>query len=247
MKELAHKSILEIVEDNYLTASVFEKHGIPFYRQEEGQTLQDFCSTNKIDYLQLANELTDIMDSRYAPQGLPINTWKLEFLTDYIKHVHHDYVAMVLPQINASVEFLMGHCTEKKEFMRQLSEELSALTILLTSSNLHEEEIIFPYIRQLEILAEKNDEFGSLFVRTLRKPMDTIEKGHEAMTRLLARIHELTENYSISNLTCPKLRVVMRQLKDLETYMMEHKFLEKNILFPRAVELESRLLKQHTG
>jgi regulator of cell morphogenesis and NO signaling len=187
------------------------------------------------------------MSSRYAPQGLPINTWKLEFLTDYLKHVHHDYVAMVLPQINASVEFLLDHCTEKKEFIWQLSKELSALSISLASFNLHEEEIIFPYIRQLEILAEKNDEFGNLFVRTLRKPMDPIEKGHEAMTRSLSRIRELTEDYSITNLTCPKLRVVMRQLKDLETYMLEHKFLENNILFPRAVELESRLLKQHSG
>lgn len=247
MNELAHKSILEIVEENYLTAAVFEKYGAPFYRQEEGKTLQDFCNSNNIDYIELANDLADILNARYNPQGLPINTWKLEFLTDYLKHVHHDYVAIVLPQIHTSVEFLLEQCTEKKEFMEQLSKEVLALSASLTSVNLHEEEIIFPYIRQLEILAEKNDEFGNLFVRTLRKPMDTIEKNHEALTGMLSRIRELTENYSLTNLTCPKLRVVMRQLKDLETYTLEHKFLENNILFPRAVELESRLLRLHTG
>jgi len=131
--------------------------------------------------------------------------------------------------------------------MMQLSIELAALSETLVSINTHEEEIIFPYIRQLELIAEKNDEFGNLFVKTLRKPIDAIEKGHEAMSRKITRIRELTEDYSLSNLTCPKLRVVMRQLKDLETYMLEHKFLENNILFPRAVELESRLLQKHSG
>lgn len=245
MMEIANKSILEIVEENYHTSAVFEKYGIRFYEQPEGEPLRDLCEKQNIDFARLAEEISDIISSRFVPQSLPIQTWKLEFLMDYLKHVHHDYSTMILDQLKSSITFLLEHCTEKKDFMIKLSRAVTALQRSAASHNTHEEEIIFPYIRQLEMLAEKNDGFGHLFVRTLRKPMDALEKGHETTTQMIAGIRELTGDYASSNLSCPKLRVVMRQLKDLELDMMEHKFLENNILFPRAAELESKLLKQH--
>lgn len=244
MIRVLNKSILDIVEENFHTAAVFEKYGISFYDGDNKNTLRHVCMERNLDFEKIEEELLDVSTTCLISQKLPFSRWRLEFLMDYIKHVHHDYAAIVIPELEAGAGEMIEACAEKHPFLSSLATSLRRLKTSILAHNLQEEEIIFPYIRQLENLAEKNDGVGFLFVRTLRKPLESIRNGHEIIDRLLGEISKLTNDFTMPDMACTRVRVFFRQLKELQYKLLEHKYLENNILFPRALNLEKRLLAE---
>ena len=55
----------------------------------------------------------------------------------------------------------------------------------------------------------------------------------------MARIRVLTSGYAVPPGACTTYRVCLQELEAFERDLHEHVHLENNILFPRAVELES--------
>jgi regulator of cell morphogenesis and NO signaling len=245
MTEIANKSILEIVEANYHTTAIFEKYGIQFFEQSKDETLKEYCSRNQLEIEKIIEDIKEVSSTRFFTHRLPFERWKLEFLMDYIKHVYHDYATITGPQIEKMMVDVVNICPSEKTYLGELLELIRKLNESIGSHIEYEEDMIFPYIKQLENLLENNEGFGYLFVRTLRKPLNIALKSHEVVEYRISEIRELTENFILSDDCCPRLRVVLRQLKDLELNILEHKYLENNILFPRALEIESQLLKQN--
>ena len=58
--------------------------------------------------------------------------------------------------------------------------------------NKHEDEIIFPYIKQIDSAYRRKEPYGNLFVRTLRKPLHIVEREHLQIQELLGglKTHE---------------------------------------------------------
>jgi regulator of cell morphogenesis and NO signaling len=52
-------------------------------------------------------------------------------------------------------------------------------------------------------------------------------------------LREITSNYQVPDDACTTYRALYRGLKDLEHDLYQHIHLENNILFPRALALES--------
>ena len=52
------------------------------------------------------------------------------------------------------------------------------------------------------------------------------------------RIRELTNNYTAPEGAEPEYQQVLDRLKDFRDYLMEHIWLENEIVFPRALQIE---------
>ena len=124
--------------------------------------------------------------------------------------------------------------------MEKLVDDLS---VLILSHNRHEEEIIFPYIKQIDNAYRRKETYGSLFVKTLRKPFGSIETEHSKITQLLQELRKITNHYNYPEKACINHRVVFQKLRELDNDLEQHKHLENNILFPRVTEMERELLK----
>jgi regulator of cell morphogenesis and NO signaling len=114
--------------------------------------------------------------------------------------------------------------------------------LLLTHSR-HEEEIIFPYIRQIESTHRRKETYGNLFVRTLRKPLSNIEKEHDVIMSILKEIKVLTNNYSCPLNAGADQSAIYHKLEEFHGDMLQHTHLEDDILFPKAIEMEKELLQ----
>jgi regulator of cell morphogenesis and NO signaling len=238
-----NKTVSEIVRSDYRAADVFKKHGISYCCG--GQVaLAEACAGKNINYDELVKELQVATRNLSLPNTVQYDKWKMDFLIDYIINIHHAYISAALPLMQANlISFVNSHKKQYPE-LTEVQKAFEELGALLTTHNLQEEETIFPYIKQIETTHRRKEIYGSLFVRTLRKPLSESEKEHTKISELLSELRQLTNNYTFPDNACTNHRVVYNKLREFDNDLMQHKHLENNILFPKAIEMERELLQQ---
>jgi len=109
-----------------------------------------------------------------------------------------------------------------------------------------EEEIFFPYIKQIFYAYKNKESYARLLIRTLRKPLEEVMlKEHETTGANLHRLRTITNNYTPPENACLSHKVTFSKLKELDNDLVQHIHLESNILFPKAIAMEQELLKEN--
>lgn len=235
-------TVAEIVSKDYRTADVFRRYNIEYCCGGK-YPLHVACRMNGVDEELLINELEEATRETNTSNTLNFNEWHLDFLTDYIVNVHHAYLRKALPRLQDYVDrFAEGH---RKKF--SYLEELQQLVVQLNRTSFphlqQEEEIIFPYIRQIGHAYYNREPYASLLVRTLRKPVeDIMAHEHDITGKVVHRMRELTNNYNTPENACLSHKVTFLKLKEVDNDLTRHLHLENNILFPKAIALEKELL-----
>lgn len=235
-------TVAEIVRQDYRAADVFRKYNIEYCCGGK-YPLHIACQLNGVDEKELIRELQVATRDVNTSNMLDFDGWSVDFLTDYIINVHHHYLRKALPGVKDHVDrFAEGH---RMKF--GYLDKLQLLVIQLQRSFIphlaHEEEIIFPYIRQISHAYHSQESYASLLVRTLRKPVeDMMAHEHDVTGRLLIQLRGLTDNYTTPENACISHRVTFHKLRELDSDIVQHMHLENNILFPKAIAMEKELL-----
>lgn len=241
MPQNFNKTIADIVRSDYRTADVFKRHGIDY--SSGNDKLLETCALQNLDYNSILDELEAATKTITISNSLHFSEWKISFLIDYIINVHHAYMHLAIPSIEASLVAFIERHEKKYPNINKILFLFRELSVLLLTHSRHEEEIIFPYIRQIESTHRRKETYGNLFVRTLRKPLSNIEKEHDVIMSILKEIQTLTDNY-----TCPvdasaDQFAIYHKLEEFHRDMSQHTHLEDHILFPKAIEMEKELLQ----
>lgn len=237
-----NRNVSDIVREDYRTADVFKQYGINYCCGGKVM-LKDICDQRSIEYSEIDNALQKATINLYLSNNLDFEGWNVEFLVDYIINVHHNYLNKMLPQLESNLlSFVEGHKSKNPELVDILA-AFREISSLLVSHNRHEEEIIFPYIKQIANTYRRKETYGNLFVRTLRKPLSTIELEHKKIGSLLQELSNITRYYNFPEDACTNHQVIFRKLKEFDNDMSQHKYLENDILFPKAIEIEKELLR----
>ena len=243
MKNSYHqKTVAQIVRADYRTADVFKRHGIN-YCCGGAVPFSEVCLQKGLAAAEIEEELSLVARKVTLPNCLEFNSWKIDFLIDYIINVHHAYARLTLPSLRAGLSgFALGH-KKQYPYLESVLSVFEKLASLLSASDKHEEDILFPYIKQIETAHRRRESYGSLFVKTLRKPLGGIQDENTKIGDLLLELRSLTAQYSYPENACTNHRVVFQKLEELDNDLVQHKHLENNILFPRAIEMETELLQ----
>ena len=235
-------SIADIVDRDYRTGDVFKKHHINFCCGDQ-ISLIDSCVKRNIDYQELIDELVCATRTIVVPNNLHFEDWDLHFLIDYILNIHHAYIFQTTPVLRQELStFAVGHERKLPE-INEVAETFDKLSFLLLNHNKHEDEIIFPYIRQIADAYKRKEEYGPLFVRTLRKPLNNVQSEHLEIEKLSNKLKDLTNEFSFPEKACTTHKVLYRKLSAFHDNLIQHKYLETKLLFPKAIHIEERLLQ----
>ena len=235
------RTVSEIVRGDYRTADVFKKYGIN-YCCGGNITLEEACMQRDVDMPSFIADLENATKNIQVSNFIDYNNWSIEFLIDYIINIHHAYLYKTLPVLQTSISgFVSSHRKNNPEF-EELMEVFDNLSNLLLRHNMHEEEVIFPYIKQISNTFRRKETYGSLFVKTLRKPLASVSRELIQIEEQMVRVRKLTKNYQFPESACTNHRVIFGKLKEFDNDIVNHKHLENNILFPKAIELERQLL-----
>ncbi|WP_103071610.1 iron-sulfur cluster repair di-iron protein [Aquimarina sediminis] len=234
-----NKTVAEIVTENIKTAHIFKKYGIDFCCGG-GVSVKTACSDKDIDFTVLEKELSAV--DTIIKNVHDYNNWDLNFLMDHIINIHHKYVEESIPLlIQYSDRVATVHGTHYKEVV-VINKLFHEVAQELTSHMRKEELVLFPYIQQL-VNAEKNNaspmeaHFG-----TVKNPIRMMESEHENAGDIFKKIAELTNNYMPPEGACNTFKALYSKLDEFEQDLHQHIHLENNILHPKAVQLEQKLI-----
>ncbi|MER3464057.1 MAG: hypothetical protein C4329_06230 [Chitinophagaceae bacterium] len=236
-------TVRDIVVQDYRTADVFKKYGIN-YCCGGNLPLNEACSALNINIPELNKELAKATSTVQLPSSLQFDDWSLDFLVDYIINVHHSYIKKVVPLLQGQImSFVDGH---KKKYPQLLKVQhtFEELASLLLEHIQKEEESIFPYLKQISSTHKRKETYGSLFVRTLGKPLNQVlEREHLHIAALMKQLREITNHFQFPEDACTNYQVIFHKLKELDNDLVQHKHLENNVLFPKALQLEREILQ----
>lgn len=236
MENIRNKSVGEIVKLDFRAADVFSSHGI------------DFCCGGKISVAEAcANAKTNESLVIRALENLKNQTgsavhdfdsWNIGFLADYIQNTHHRYVSKAIPQILPLAQKVADvHGDNHAEVIR-INELFNDLAEELLSHMQKEEQILFPYIKQLVASESAGNCSADSCFGTVAGPISVMEQEHENAGVILKELFRLSDGYTPPEDACNTFRVLYGKLKEFEDDLHRHIHLENNILFPKAIEME---------
>lgn len=239
MENLDEKTVAEIVTDNIKTADVFKRNGIDFCCGGNVK-VTEVCKKKGIDYNSLKNDLLNI--NKTASNEHDYNSWDLEFLADYIINTHHKYVIEannLITQYADKVAKVHGHYYSETIEINHLFNELANE---LVSHMFKEENILFPFIKEIARAKKQNTPLAPPPFGTIQNPINMMEMEHTDAGDIIGKIKELTNNFTPPEGACNTFKALYAKLEEYQNDLFQHIHLENNILFPKAIKLEQELL-----
>ncbi len=235
-------SICNIVRSDYRTADVFNRYNISYCR--DGQlTINQACADKKIESNQLISELNAVTRNIFLSNHTEFSRWEVGFLVDYILNVHHAYLHRVMPQLESGLRTVCHSHRNQYPELEKILEFFEDAEVLINAHLRHEEEIIFPYIKQIENAHKRKESYAHLFVRTLRKPLTNIETEHRRIRNVLNDLRIQANYFRLPSTACTQQHVVFSRLREWDADLEQHAWLENHLLFPKAILMEKELLQ----
>jgi regulator of cell morphogenesis and NO signaling len=172
---------------------------------------------------------------------LPVD-WSQVSLRRLIEHIvatHHAYVQRELPRLAVLAQKVVNRHGDTQAHLPAIQNTLAQLDDELTHHLAKEENILFPYIAALESALVSGGAFPDACFGAVANPIAMMTSEHEAAGTLLAAIQSLSSNFVTPVGACPTYHAFYDGLKEFQQDLHQHIHLENNILFPRAIDLES--------
>ncbi|HTN06995.1 DUF542 domain-containing protein [Agriterribacter sp.] len=237
--------VSDIVKNDYRTAAVFKKHDIDFCCGGKFP-LEMICANKDLDIKEVIQELEAATHTITSHALHEYQTWKPDFLADYIIHVHHRYLENAIPQAADYLDHLTKKHAARYPYLPELQNLFEAFSGSIAPRQQQEEEIIFPYIRQLTRAYLNKESYAGLLVRTLRKPVEqAMLQEQKTIEALMRQMRELTRNYTPPENACVTHTVTLLKLREIDNDIVHHMHLENNILYPRVLLMETELMSQN--
>jgi len=225
----------EIVATDFRAASVFERFGIDFCCGGR-RSLEDACRSVEADPAAVIRALDALPSS--AAETEDVTRWPLTRLIDHVVSTHHTYVRSVSPTIGQYLAKLRDVHGARHPELHRVAAAFARLSSDLAQHLLKEEQVLFPYVRDLVDHADQP--FGALRspFGSVANPIRMMEREHREAADELRIIRELTNSYTVPEDGCTTYAVCLAELAQFERDLHRHVHLENNVLFPRAVALE---------
>ena len=233
------KTVADYVTENIKTAHIFKNHGIDFCCGGN-ISIEKACAKKNVNQEVLEKELNQVDAVRDVIEDY--NKWELDFLMIYIENVHHTYVKESMPLISEyanKVAKVHGHHYSQVLKINQLFHEVANE---LLAHMQKEEEILFPFIKQLVDAKKEENKSVSAPFGTVNNPIRMMEQEHESAGDIFKEIATLTNNYTPPAEACNTFKALYAKIDEFERDLHKHIHLENNILHPKAIILEKELM-----
>ena len=213
---------------------VFEEAGID-YCCGGNKTLDQVCREKGLDS---AGLLATLEETARAPAGESVvdaAAMSLTELADHIEQIHHTYLRSEFPRLKEMAEKVASVHGERDSRLHQIRETVFELIGELSNHMMKEEQILFPMVRQLDASATT----PIFHCGSLGNPIQQMESEHSNAGSALEKLRDLTDGYTPPDWACNTYRAMLDALAHLERDLHLHIHKENNVLFPRAIEMES--------
>jgi regulator of cell morphogenesis and NO signaling len=233
------ETIGQMVVNDFRRAEVFRKFGLDFCCGGK-KTLEQACAKKGLDVLQVKEELKKV-EEKDDTNHENYDSWDLNFLADYIVNRHHSYVKESHPMLLEYSQKVARVHGERHPELIQIANDYLEIAEELSMHMNKEEMILFPYIKEMVDCKKEGGKMERAPFGSIENPINMMESEHTAVGEVTERMKELSNNFTPPEDACNSYRVLFSKLKEYEKDLHHHIHLENNILFKKAIELESEL------
>ena len=217
---------------------VLEEAGVDYCCHGD-RTVDQACREKGLQWETLAAAIQNVPTATQEPTV----DWTREPLVALIRHIlstHHEFLKRGLPRLSEQLGRVQIAHPRDREMLQPLAQVFTGLFEELDQHMAKEERILFPFIDQMEAAIAQGKPPIQLPFGTMRNPIGMMEYEHESAGRALKEIRHLTSAFIPPPHACATYCALYEGLRELERDLHLHIHLENNILFPRALDLESR-------
>lgn len=234
---LAGRTVGEIATEHPGAIRVFQQWGID-YCCGGATPVESACERSGRSVADLE---TALAATASTPGSGIEHDWSRESLASlaaFIIDAYHRYTREELETLTALAEKVEGVHGQRHPEVRRVRELVQALVGDMTPHMLKEEQVLFPFVDQLEEAADQGRPAPTPFFGTVRNPVRMMMMEHDAVADLLRDLRLVTSDYAPPADACFSYGELYRRLALFETKTHEHIHLENNVYFPKAVKLE---------
>jgi regulator of cell morphogenesis and NO signaling len=239
---LQSKSIRELVDQDNVRAHVLFYFGIKFYEFSE-QTLEQVCLEKGLSVNLVVREL-ESPESIFDESELPLISYPVDLIIEYLKHTHYLFVKHKLPYIGQLVQGFQANHPD----YNTIEKDLKTLFPLFLEDFIHhiyeEEDSLFKYIRMLERAARGQYNPSRLYELMEKYSLQKCALEHVAHDDEMEGIRKITKDYHLTADAPLHVKVIYSELIQFEKTLKVHARIENEILFPKAMALENEVKKK---
>ncbi len=151
----------------------------------------------------------------------PVNEMDTDSLITFIIQRYHEDLRRRFPALITLEDGVKKDQKENHQYPKHLTDHLLRFYDEMLSHMANEEATIFPLI-------------SSGWQPKSSMPMKVLNAEHDSHGEQLEQIRKITHNFTPPKGAGPKWITLYESLEKLEEEMIEHNYLENNILFPRS-------------
>ena len=235
---LKSKLVGQLVEENYVHAYVLFYFGIRF-EEYSAFTLEQACLHKGLSIEQVVRELESPTHLREA--DLPLISYPIDLIIEYLKHSHFLFIKHKLPYIAKLVEGFRATHTEYYTIER----DLKIVFPLFVEDFIHhiyeEEDTLFSYIKALDRASKGSYIPTRLYQLMERCSVQKYAVEHDVHDDEMKGIRRITNDYFLKPDAPLRVKVIYNELRDFEKSLITHARIENEILFPKAMMLETKV------
>lgn len=238
---LKNTPIQELVDMNYVHGYVLYYLGIRFYEYSE-LTLSQVCSRCGLKVDQIIKELESPTHLQEAE--LPLVSYPVDLIIEYLKHSHFLFIKHKLPYIARLVESFKAQHDDYMQVERDLKMVFPLFVEDFIEHIYQEEDTLFVYILALEKALKGNFSPGKLYYLMEKNSVQKFALEHEAHDDEMTGIRKITRDYQLHEQAPLHVKVIYNELRAFEKSLVTHARIENEILFPKAMGIESKVRKR---
>ena len=219
-------TVSDIVRERPGLAPLFEQLKID-YCCGGNRPLDSACAERGLDPATVVSMLNASLGQESDGSGERVDTLPTAALVEHIVTRHHVYLRRELPRIVELTQKVASGHVDQEPRLSEVATLVARLAPELLRHMQTEEDDLFP------ALLDHEETRSADAAGTDPTLLSFLLADHEEAGAMLARIRELTDDYTPPQWACNTTRAVYHSLGELERDVHEHVHKENNTLFPR--------------
>lgn len=235
------KKITDLIEENYVYASVLFYFGIEFYEYSE-KTLEEVCQEKGMSVSALTKALEHV-NQNGEEHDLMLISYPVDLILEYLRHMHFLFIKRQLPFLANLINTI--ETTHPK--YTQVVKDLKLIFPVFVEDFIHhiyeEEDTLFSYILILNNAAKKRYKYGELHYTLEKNTIQKFAVEHEVHDDEMLGIRNIVDDYECDATTPQNIKVLFSAMQKFEKDLIVHANVENEVLFPKALMLEKEVRK----
>lgn len=234
------KTVRDLAIENPAATRVFEKFKID-YCCGGHISFEEACQNAGVEIGQVSEMLEKAANdsTQNNLSDTDFTKMSLASLSDYIVRKHHSFTRDENERVTALLEKVCSVHGKNHTELFDIQKIFGALRLEIENHLLKEERMLFPYIALMESSLNFGQTVPPAPFGSTKNPVKVMVEEHDAAGEHLREIRKLSNHFAVPDDACITYKTLYGALEEFEKDLHRHIHLENNILFPKAIEMET--------